>query len=74
MGFEVLDSKTNFVFVRSDKIKGEDLYLALKKRGVLVRHFDSVRITDYNRITIGTREQMDILLCNIKEILQEVAE
>jgi histidinol-phosphate aminotransferase len=72
MGFEVLDSKTNFVFVRSDKIKGAVLYQELKKRGILVRHFNGGRVEEYNRITIGTREQMDVLLKAIEAILKEV--
>ena len=71
LGFEVLDSNTNFVFVRSDKISGESLYEQLKARGVLVRHFRGERIKEFNRITIGTREQMDVLLKRVREILQE---
>ena len=39
---------------------------------MLIRHFNKDRIRDYNRITIGTREQMDILLKNIREILEEL--
>ena len=48
---------------------GGALYRGLKERGVLVRHFDKERIRDYNRITIGTREQMDIFLEKVKELL-----
>ena len=69
LGFEVLDSKTNFVFARTEKISGEALYTELKKRGVLVRHFTKARIGEFNRITIGTMEQMEILIEKIKEIL-----
>ncbi len=71
LGFTVLDSKTNFVFAKSDQMEGGSLYRELKARGILVRHFDKDGISDYNRITIGTREQMDALLCAIRAILSE---
>ena len=61
LGFDVLPSRTNFVFARSEKMSGEEVYRALRDRGILVRHFDSPRIRDYNRISIGTMEQMEAL-------------
>lgn len=71
IGFEVLPSKTNFLFARHPKIGGYELYRALYDRGILVRHFNTPKLKDYNRITVGSPEQMDELLRNIKEILEE---
>ena len=70
-GFSVLPSLANFLFVKSDFIDGEKLYQALKKKGILVRHFEKERICEYNRITIGTQEEMETLLAKIEEILKE---
>ena len=69
LGFEMTDSKANFLFVKHPDIGGRDLYLALKERGVLVRHFDKERIVDYNRVTVGSEEQMNVLVTKIWEIL-----
>ena len=71
MGFEVLPSKANFLFAKSEKIDGAALYEKLKARGVLVRHFTAERISAFNRITIGTKAQMDVFLKNVREILEE---
>ena len=73
MNFKVLDSKANFLFAQNDEISGEELYLGLKDRGILIRHFNKERIKNFNRITIGTREEMEILLSNIENILKEKA-
>ena len=71
LGFTVLPSQTNFLFVKTDKIGGRALYEKLKDRGILVRHFGNPRITDYIRITIGTDEQMDTCIAAIRAILEE---
>jgi len=71
LGFTVLPSDANFLFAKSRDIPGEALYQALKKKGILVRHFAKDRICDYVRITIGTNEQMNTLVHTIKAILQE---
>lgn len=69
LGFTVLQSNANFLFAKSEKIGGKALYSALKKRGVLVRHFTATRIKDYNRITIGTKAQMEVFIDTVKAIL-----
>lgn len=71
LGFEVLPSKANFIFCRSDRVGGKQLYLQLKEKGILVRHFDKARISDFVRITIGTREQMQALVRAVGELLGE---
>jgi len=70
LGFEMTPTRANFIFAKSDKISGEELYLALRVKGVLVRHFSKERIKDYNRITVGSMEEMQILVDRIKEILE----
>ncbi len=67
-GFDVLPSSANFVFAKKNGKSGLDLYLELKKRGVLIRRFGKDRIKDYLRITIGTKTQM----CKFFEKLDEI--
>ena len=71
LGFEVIPSMANFVFAKHPDLAGKDLYLALREKGILVRHFDKPRLKDYNRITIGSREQMQTLVTTISSILEE---
>ncbi len=72
MGFSILPSDANFIFAKSDKISGKDLYEKLKDKGVLIRHFGKDRIKEFNRITIGSREEMEVFLNKVKEILGEI--
>ena len=71
LGFAGTDSRSNFLFVRHPALGGEALYKKLKARGVLVRHFKKPRIEDYVRITVGSREQMAVLLRETEAILKE---
>ena len=69
MDFTVIPSLANFVFVKHARISGKTIYEEMLKRFVLIRHFDNPRITDYNRISIGSDEQMDLFLERLTEVL-----
>ena len=71
LGFMVIPSLTNFLFAASPAIGGRALYLALKERGVLVRHFDKDRIDGFIRVTVGTKEQMETFILTVKTILED---
>ena len=69
LGFDTLPSTANFIFTRHPKHSGAKMYQALRDRGIIVRHFQSARIEEFLRITIGTDEQSGELIAALKEIL-----
>ena len=69
VGFRVLPSQTNFLFAASEKISGGELYVQLKKRGILVRYFHAPRTKDFVRITIGTQKQMEAFMKAVNTVL-----
>ena len=71
LGFEMTDSKANFVFAKHASLDGGELYARLRERGILVRHFTKDKIAQYNRITVGSMEQMEDLISAISDILEE---
>jgi len=71
LGFQVLNSSANFLFAKSNQISGKDLYLKLKEKGILIRHFEKERIKEFNRITIGKEEDMKIFIEKVKELLEK---
>lgn len=71
LGFTVLPSQANFLFVRSGRVDGEQLYLKLKERGILIRHFTTPRIAQFNRVTVGTDQQMEAFLNAVRDVLAE---
>lgn len=70
-GFACTDSRSNFLFAESDRKDGGELYRKLKEKGVLVRHFDTPRIANRLRITIGTPDEMQAFLTALDAILEE---
>jgi len=74
LGFEMTDSSANFLFAKHPGSSGNGLYSRLKQAGILVRQWNKPRISDYIRITIGTKGQMDALIAALKEILKSGGE
>lgn len=68
LGFEVLPSKANFIFARHETQAGEVLAKGLREQGIIVRHFNKPRISEFLRITIGTPEQNDALIEGIRAL------
>jgi len=62
LGFEVVPSAGNFIFVRHVKRAAEELALSLRQNGIIVRHFKQSRIEQFLRITIGTEKQNERLV------------
>ena len=72
LGFTFTNSKANFIFARHETADGKNLYLKLKEKGVLIRHFDTKELCEYNRITVGSESQMKIFIEKTKECLEEL--
>ena len=74
LGFEVIPSSANFVFVRHASRAGADLAHSLRERGIVVRNFrHPARIASHLRITVGTDVQCQSLLDAVREILDAPA-
>lgn len=71
-GFELTDSSANFIFMKHPEVDGGKIYEEMKRRGVLIRHFTKPRMAQYNRVTIGSREQMDIFLKVLGEVIEKL--
>lgn len=70
LGFVFGDSQSNFLFVTHPKVSARELFETLKSEHIYVRYFNKPRIDNYLRITIGTDEQMDILIDYLKSYLK----
>ena len=69
LGFEMPDSYANFIFIKHPQKDAEEIFKKLRENGILVRYFKKPRIDQYLRVTIGTQEQMEIFIENIKKII-----
>jgi histidinol-phosphate aminotransferase len=71
LGFVVYPSESNFVLAKYPNGSAEPLYEGLKRRKILVRYFPLRRLEDCLRITVGTDEEVDALLKELREILKK---
>jgi len=69
IGFEVIDSGANFIFISHETMHARDIFKRLRDGGILVRYFNEARIDNYLRVSIGTDEDMDSFLKAIREIV-----
>jgi histidinol-phosphate aminotransferase len=68
LGFDVLPSRANFVFVRHPRHDAAALSRALRERAIIVRHFTAARIDQWLRITVGTPAHCETLVAALREI------
>jgi histidinol-phosphate aminotransferase len=69
LGFTVIPSKSNFLFVSHKDVKAEKLFVKLRQEGILVRHFKIPRIENWLRISIGTDDDMTVLIDKLKAMM-----
>lgn len=71
MGFKVLPSKANFIFISHPSVNAEDLFLKLKEESILVRYFKKPRIDNFLRVSIGSDDEMDSFLKAVSNIISK---
>lgn len=73
LGYKVLPSHANFIFARPKEGNASAVASILRDQGIIVRHFDKPRISEYLRITVGTAEQHERLIDTLKELHTETS-
>lgn len=71
LGFEVLDSQTNFIMATHEGYDMKEMFEYLKENKIFIRYFNQPRINKYVRITIGTNEEMDKFLNGVKDFINK---
>lgn len=69
MGFDVVDSMANFIFVAHPCVPACEIFRQLRERGILVRHFKKPRIDNYLRVSVGSDDEMFCFLNQIGKIV-----
>lgn len=73
LGFDVPESKANFVFISHPDKPAEELFRKLREKGILVRYFNKPRIDNRLRVSVGTDEEMDAFVAALRELIVEAA-
>lgn len=71
LGFSFQDSMTNFIFASHKSVPAEDIFDALRKKHIFVRHFGAERIKNYLRISIGTQEEMEVFIHEVEKLVMK---
>jgi histidinol-phosphate aminotransferase len=71
LGLEFVPSHANFILVKVGQ--GKECFLALMKKGVIIRDMTSYGLPEYVRVSIGTREQNERFLAELQEYLRPAA-
>lgn len=72
LGFTVLPSKSNFIFITHPELPARKLFADLRAAGILVRYFDQPRIDNFLRVTIGSEEEMAEFCATMKQFVENV--
>jgi histidinol-phosphate aminotransferase len=68
LGFGVLPSQANFVLARRRHVDQAPVAAALAARDILVRHFPVPELADALRITVGTDDEVEMLLAALADV------
>jgi histidinol-phosphate aminotransferase len=69
LGFDVMDSHSNFVWATLAKGVSKPIYEQLKRKGILVRYFDKPGLKNGLRISVGTPAENRALVKTLKSIM-----
>lgn len=68
LGFQVIESLANFIFISHPQVPAASLFQKLRENGILVRHYSVSQIDNYLRVTIGTEAEME----RFKQVLADL--
>jgi len=69
LGYDVLPSAANFVLARRSGVVQASIQARLRERGVLVRHFATPRLADALRVSVGSDDEIDRLLAELRPLI-----